>query len=232
MHHTTRHAAEGLLAITSLSRALEGEARLPDVGSLLWMIFRHSMPCESMALFVIDDERGHVAVRFAAGHHAHAIRTVSRPIGTGIAGATAVHWKPIVNGDPAFDLGKCAIDSARPLRSCLAVPLVGGESLIAILALYSATPGAFSDDHVRLMDLVAPKLAAALVDVAILEEDALARQALVLEGSTAPAPSPMPALQLVQAASSVTPAARPRGRRATRAARAPRMPAATQPAVS
>ena len=230
MHHTTRHAAEGLLAITSLSRALGGDARLTDVGSLLWMIFRHSMPCEAMALFVIDDARGHVAVRFAAGHHAHAIRTVSRPIGTGIAGAAAVHWKPMVNGDPAFDIGKCAIDSARPLRSCLAVPLVDGESLIAIMALYSAAPGAFSEDHVRLMDLVAPKVASALVDVAILEEDALARQArLVLDGSSASSPSP---LQLVQPAGSVTPAARPRGRRATRAARAPRMPAATQPAVS
>src|SRR3954451_1425410 len=119
MKWLTHERAEGLLGITCLARALGGDARLNDVGSLLWMILRQSLPCDAMALFLIDDDRGHVAVRFAAGDHADAIGRVTRPIGTGIAGAVAVHWKAMVNGDPAFDLGKCAIDPVRPLRSCL-----------------------------------------------------------------------------------------------------------------
>lgn len=226
---TSQHGAEGLLGIASLSRTLTGDARLSDVGGLLWLILRQSLPCDSMALFLVDDDRGHVAVRFAAGHHAPAISEVSRPIGTGLAGAVALHWKAIVNGDPAFDLGKCAVDPAQPLRSCLAVPLVGGESLIAILALYSAAPGAFSEDHVRLLDLVAPKLAASLIDVVILEEDTIAGQARAMRALPAPH---SPALQLVQTAKPVTPAAPPPGRRAARAGRGSRTPASTQPAVS
>ena len=110
MKWLTHESAEGLLAINSLARSLSGDARLADVGGLLWMILRQSVPCDAMAIFLIDDDRGHVAVRFAAGHHADAVRHVTRPIGTGIAGAVAVHWKPMVNGDPAFDLGRCAID--------------------------------------------------------------------------------------------------------------------------
>jgi putative methionine-R-sulfoxide reductase with GAF domain len=227
---TPQHGADGLLGIASLSRTLAGEAQLSDAGGLLWLILRQSLPCDAMALFLVDDDRGHVVVRYAAGHHAQAISTVSRPMGTGLAGAVALHWKAIVNGDPAFDLGKCAIDPAHPLRSCLAVPLVGGESLIAILALYSAAPGAFSDDHVRLLDLVAPKLAASLVDVVVVEEDMIAGQARAMRAL--PAPPPSHALQLVQTMKAATPAAPPRGRRAGRAARGPRTPAATQPAVS
>jgi GAF domain-containing protein len=209
MKWLTHESAEGLLAITSLSRSLDGDARLSDVGSVLWMILRQSVPCDAMAIFLIDDDRGHVAVRFAAGDHVEAIRQVTRPIGTGIAGAVAVHWKAMVNGDPAFDLGKCAIDPVRPLRSCLAVPLVADESLIAIVAIYSSVPAAYSEDHARLLDLVAPRLADSIVDLAILEEDLQPSQA-------------RPALQLVRAAG-VTPEARRPDPPAVRAARAPRM---------
>ena len=70
MKWLTHESAEGLLAITSLARSLGGEARLSDVGGLLWMVLRQSVPCDAMAVFLIDDDRGHVTVRFAAGNHA------------------------------------------------------------------------------------------------------------------------------------------------------------------
>lgn len=210
MKWLTHESAEGLLAITSLARSLGGDARLADVGGLLWMILRQSVPCDAMAIFLIDDDRGHVAVRFAAGNHADAIRQVTRPIGTGIAGAVAVHWKAMVNGDPAFDLGRCAIDSAHPLRSCLAMPLISDESLIAILAIYSHAPAAYSDDHARLLDLVAARLADEMVELAIVEEDMQPSQV-----------RPLPTLQLVKA-QAMPEAPRP-DLPAARAARAPRM---------
>jgi len=209
MKWLTHESAEGLLAITGLARSLSGDARLADVGGLLWMILRQSVPCDAMAIFLIDDDRGHVAVRFAAGDHADAVRHVTRPIGTGIAGAVAVHWKPMVNGDPAFDLGRCAIDPASPLRSCLAMPLVADESLIAILAVYSSAPAAFSPDHARLLELVAAWLAESLIDLAIIEEDLQPSQGRLA-----------PSLQLVKAA---MPEAPPLDPPAAPAARAPRM---------
>jgi putative methionine-R-sulfoxide reductase with GAF domain len=224
MKWLTRDSAEGLLGITSLARAMSGDARLSDVGSLLWMILRQSVPCDAIALFLIDDERGHVAVRYAAGDHAETIRQVARPIGTGIAGAVAVHWKTMVNSDPAFDLGKCAIDPEHPLRSCLAVPLVDGESLIAILAVYSAVESAYTDDHARLLDLVAPKLAASVVDMAILDEDTRAPKA--------PAMTALHLVKPVAPAAPVTPEAPRQDPPAARVARAPRMRVAKQAAGS
>jgi GAF domain-containing protein len=220
MKWLTHESAEGLLAITSLARSLKGEARLSDVGGLLWMILRQGMPCDAMAIYLIDDDRGHVAVRFAAGHHADAIRQVTRPIGTGIAGAVALHWRAMVNGDPAFDLGKCAIDPAHPLRSCLVAPLVSDESLIAIVALYSAQPEAYTQEHTQLLDLVASRLADSIVDLAIIEEDLQPSQARRVRS-----------LQLVKAAAIMTAAPR-RDPPAARAGRAPRMRAPKRQAAS
>jgi GAF domain-containing protein len=71
-----------------------------------------------------------------------------------------------VNADPAIDLGPCGADPHRPLRSCLAAPVVDGDQLVAVLAFYSATERAYADDHVRLLDLLSPRLASALAGVA------------------------------------------------------------------
>src|SRR5262249_55900051 len=164
--------ADGLLAVSSLSRAMDGSARLADLGALLWMILPQILPCDSFAIFIPDPERDEVAVRYAAGVNAQRIRGVSRATGTGVAGWVAVNRRPAVNAEAGIDLGTAALGACRPLRSCLAAPLVSGEDLVAIVALYSATAQAYADDHVRLLDLLAPRLASALDGVAAVEFDA------------------------------------------------------------
>jgi putative nucleotidyltransferase with HDIG domain len=167
---------DALLAVTSLSRAVEGNARLADVGALLWMIVHQILPCDTFAIFVTDDERDEVVIRYAAGLQAHAIRGISRASGAGIAGWVAVNRTAAVNADPVIDLGRCASDSTRPLRSCIAAPLLEGDDVIAVVALYSGTASAFGDDHVRLLDLLAPRLASALGSATAPEFDAAPQQ--------------------------------------------------------
>ena len=169
--------ADGLLAITSLSRAVGGDARISDVGALLWMIFRQIVPSDAMAIFVVDEDRDQIVARYAAGAHAHTIRGISRVAGSGMAGWVAVNQRPVFNGDPSIDLGSCATDPARPLRSCVAVPLMDGESLVAVLTMYCETASAFSEDHLRLLELLAPRVASALAGAILAADDAIVPQA-------------------------------------------------------
>jgi GAF domain-containing protein len=163
---------DGLLAMTSLSRALGGQAQLADVGSLVWMLIRQLVPSDAMALFLPDETHDHVVVRFAAGAHAHALRGVTRPTATGLAGWAAVNRIPVVNGEPILDLGFRA-ESTPALRSSIVVPLIDSDAVIAVLALYSKELLAFSDDHLRVLELLAPRLAASMVDAVIADEDSL-----------------------------------------------------------
>ena len=64
--------SDGLLAVTSLSRAVSGGARVADVGALMWMVVRQVLPCEAMAVFLPDERADQVTVRYAAGAHAPA----------------------------------------------------------------------------------------------------------------------------------------------------------------
>jgi GAF domain-containing protein len=52
-------------------------------------------------------------------------------------------------------------------------PLVDSDALIAVLALYSTELLAFNDDHLRIVELLAPRLAGAMIDAVIAEEDSL-----------------------------------------------------------
>jgi putative nucleotidyltransferase with HDIG domain len=161
---------DALLALASLSRALAGDAQLCDVGALLWMLLRQIVPSDGMALFLPDEAQDHVVIRYAAGVHAAALRGVTRPTAMGIAGWAAVNRRSVLNGEPGLDLGFRA-DSAPALRSCVVVPLVESDALVAVLALYSTNTFGFTEDHLRLLEVLAPRLANALIDAAIADED-------------------------------------------------------------
>lgn len=170
---------DGLLAISSLSRALDGTAQLSDVGALMWVLLRQVVPCDSLALFLPDDTHDHVVVRYAAGAHAHALRGVTRPAATGVAGWVAVNRTPVLNAEPILDLGFRA-GSAPALRSSVVLPLIDSDAVIGVLSLYSKELLAFTDDHLRALELLAPRLASSLIDAVIAEEDAVTAKSPVL----------------------------------------------------
>jgi GAF domain-containing protein len=92
-------------------------------------------------------------------------------MGTGIAGWVAVNRQAALNADPALDLGRAAASLTPGLGSCLAVPLVEGDTLIAVLALYREPAAAFSDDDVRLVELLAPRLTSSIGGAARVERE-------------------------------------------------------------
>lgn len=163
-------ASDALLALASLSRALDGNAQLADIGALLWMLLRQIVPADSLALFLPDDEHDHVVVRYAAGLHAGALYGVSRPTARGIAGSSAVTRRSALNAEPSLDLGFRAA-AVPALRACVVTPLVDSDALVAVLALYSKTANGFTEDHLRLLEILGPRLASALLDAAIADED-------------------------------------------------------------
>jgi GAF domain-containing protein len=154
-----------LLGVSSLARAVAGEANVGDVGALTWMMLKPMLPCTAMGLFVHDEERDVVVNCFATGTHAGMLRGLTATPGEGIVGWVAAHRRPAVNAETALDFGVRANELDPPLLSTLAVPLIHDGALVAVLAVYGSTRGAFSDDHARLLDLLAPRLAAAFTFV-------------------------------------------------------------------
>ena len=163
-----------VLAVTSLARAVAGDASLADVGALAWMMLRNVVPATSMALFINDDRHDAVEVRFAAGAHAPMLRRVRKPRGAGISGWASATRRGVQNADASLDLGPDAGALSPPLRSGLAVPLTHEGTCVGVLTLYASAPSAFSEDHLRLLELLAPSFAASVATVSAAEPQAAA----------------------------------------------------------
>jgi GAF domain-containing protein len=137
----------------------------------MWMVVRQVLPCEAMAVFLPDERADSVTVRYAAGIHAVALRSISRASGTGVAGWVWVNRRPAINADPAMDLGLGASELTPGLRSCLAMPLIDADGVVAVLSLYRSQRDGFSEDDARLVELLAPRLAASLIGATRVERE-------------------------------------------------------------
>ena len=135
---------------------------MADVLALASTLLRDSAAQSTLAWYLLDPATNMLSVAHASGPAAEVLRGLSIPIASKLSGWVAANRQPIVNSDPALDLGVQAAGAAS-LQSSLGVPLVNGNALVGVLTLYASRPKAFSDDQCRLMEMIAPHIAGAVV---------------------------------------------------------------------
>ena len=154
-----------VLTISSLARAVAGNASIADVGALAWMTLRSVLPATSMAIFVQDERQDLLTVGYAAGAHVPMLRQLKKARGGGIAGWAAVNRRGVLNADAALDLGLAAHSLEPPLRSAVTVPLTSDGRVVGVLSCYAGPTPGFTEDHLRLLELLAASLGSAIASV-------------------------------------------------------------------
>ena len=162
---------EEVLAFVSLSRLASGDHTAADVLALASMLLRDTASPSTLAWYVLDPAANALKVAHASGPAADLFRGLSIPIASRLSGWVAANRQPIVNSDPALDLGSEQA-AAASLQSCLSVPLVTGESLVGVLSIYASRPHAFTEDQGRLMQMIAPHVGTAVSRARRQEQDA------------------------------------------------------------
>src|SRR4051812_21311150 len=153
-------APAGLLAFVSLSRIASGEATLNDVLALGSRLLADVVPGASGAWYMADGKNDRLIAADAFGPAAASLRGDTVPIGERLTGWVAANRQCVANSDAALDLGARA--EAWELQSCMSVPLLTGDSLAGVLTVYAPSANAFADDGGRLIQMVAPHIAAAI----------------------------------------------------------------------
>jgi putative nucleotidyltransferase with HDIG domain len=155
-------AAGEVLAFVSLARITEGNGSTADVLALSTSLIRNIAPGASGAWFLVAESGDRLAVADAFGAAAPSLRKLTIGFGENLTGWVASNRQAIVNSDASLDLGARAADAAPPLATCLSVPLVAGQTLVAVLTMYAPGRDIFTEDLGRLVQMVAPHIAAAL----------------------------------------------------------------------
>jgi diguanylate cyclase (GGDEF)-like protein len=149
------HEAQALLELT---HSLGSSLSLNETLSVLAIRLKRIVPHDAIAIYLLQDQV--LVPEYVQGDEIRQFSSVRIPLGKGLSGWVAQNSKPILNGNPSVE-SAYLVDGAMPssLRSALAVPLVGEQGVIGVLALYQAPQDAFSNDHLRVLLSVSSKVA-------------------------------------------------------------------------
>ena len=123
------------------------------------MRLKRMIPYDSLAIYVL--RRGHAcAPSMSTAKTSGCFRRSRFPLGQGLSGWVAENRKPIVNGNPSVEPGYLNDETKfTTMRSALAVPLIGLNGTVSVLTLYRTERDAFTNDHLRILLAIVPKLA-------------------------------------------------------------------------
>ena len=144
-------------AMFELSQDLGNSLSLSETLSVLSMRLRKLIPYDSIAVFV--NRNGWLLPELVSGENFRALSSLKIRVGEGLCGWVAENCKPIINGNPQVEAGYVTDPKTASLSSALAVPLQGLNGVVGVLAMYHASPDAFTPDHLRILLAVASKVA-------------------------------------------------------------------------
>ena len=159
-----------MLTLFSLARGLTSLNTLHDVGDVIAKHLRRLIPSNLSVLYAYDADADELIVVHASGEHAGSVNDLRIGTGQRLSGWVAANRRTIRNSDPVLDFGEAARAMTPRLRSCLSTPLVAGSQLTGVLALYSAARDAFSEEHQRVIEVVARQVTPAVQQAAELQK--------------------------------------------------------------
>ena len=171
-------SGEEMLALFELARSLNNRVSPSDIGDVIVKHLRRVVPSSLFVFYVHDVDADELVSSYASGEHSGIVGGLRIPLGQRLTGWVGAHRQTIRNSDPVLDLGEAARAVSPRLRSCLSTPLSVGDSLIGVLSLYSSGHEAFSDDHQRIVEVIARQVSPAF------------QQALTLDRSRRPVMDP------------------------------------------
>ena len=183
-----------LRRIESVTDAALAHLGVEDLLAELLERVRGLLEVDTVAVLLLDASSEQLVATAAKGIEAEVRQGVRIPLGRGFAGRIAAEKKPVVLERIDHTNVLNPILWERGIRSLLGVPLLSGGSVIGVLHVGALGERRFTGDDVRLLEIVADRVASAIQSRQAEVERTAAR---VLQRSLLPARLPVvPGLEM------------------------------------
>ena len=165
-----RRAERQNRTLRMLSRISQEFTSILDLDDLLNKIaarVRGLIAYDAFSILLVDEERKMLRHRFSLRYDQRVI-VDEVPLGMGIVGATAESRKPVKVDDTKADPRYIA--SHPDIQSEMAIPLIVHDRVVGVMDLESGDLAFFTDDHVRILSLLAPQIASSVENARLYEE--------------------------------------------------------------
>jgi len=156
-------ANQELFALYDVVQTMGASLNLQETLQLLISKTKKIVDYSACVISLIEPETKELCAQIAQGVLEDQLAGMRMPLGSGLSGSVAVSGTPRLAGFASDDL-RWAQGEVDPMvfKSCLVVPLPTHERILGTISLYHTEPRAFSDDHQRLLSLVARQAAIAV----------------------------------------------------------------------
>ncbi len=169
------HSAQNeLYALYEIAQSTARSLNLDEAMVFIAGKIAHLLHYRCLVLYLHDRERKVLEARFVHGVQSQRLDGHTIPLGEKMSGWAAVHRMPmhgVTHREPVrreggrSDLeelmGEKGVDR---LESAIVAPLLDGEDLLGVLALYDRRDRPYEDDHLRVISLVAKHVATAVTN--------------------------------------------------------------------
>jgi diguanylate cyclase (GGDEF)-like protein/putative nucleotidyltransferase with HDIG domain len=152
-------SGEEMLALFDIAKGLTGRLGFSDVSDVILKHLRRMVPSSLFVFYIYDGDADELVASYSSGDNAALVSHLRIPLGQRLSGWVGANRQTIRNSDPVLDLGEMARAITPRLRACLSSPVVANDTLVGVLSMYSMTADAFSEDHQRVVEVVARQVA-------------------------------------------------------------------------
>lgn len=120
-------------------------------------LVRRVIDYEIFGILLLNEKTQELYFRFSVGHQREIAERIRVKVGEGVTGTAAQRREAVLVGDVSAD--PRYISAVPNVRSELAVPLIVKNHLIGVIDIESPQPNHFSEEHKRLLTLIASRMA-------------------------------------------------------------------------
>jgi phosphoserine phosphatase RsbU/P len=158
--------------VDALNTTLDLDTLLVRIAELVQKV----IPYEIFAILLVNERQQELRMRFNIGH-APDVERIRIKLGEGITGRAAASGEMVMVGDVEKELNY--INGHPAVRSELAIPLVTKNRVIGVIDIQSKTRNFFTEEHARLLTLVASRIATSIENARLYTR--VSRQAQTLQ---------------------------------------------------
>jgi diguanylate cyclase (GGDEF)-like protein/putative nucleotidyltransferase with HDIG domain len=169
---TIRSAQSELVFLYEIAQSIARSLNLDEAMGFIAGKIAHLIHYRCLIMYLYDQERRVLTARTVHGLHSRRLGQHTIPLGERMSGWAALHRMPIrslVHEEPApreggrFDLEELMSGgSVEKLESSIAAPLLDGDAVLGVLALYDGRDHPYEDDNLRVISIVAKHVATAV----------------------------------------------------------------------
>ena len=131
-----------------------------DLNTLLQRVaemLKRIIDYEIFAILLLNEKTQEMRIRFQVGHPPEVAERIRIKVGEGVTGQAVQRREAVLVNDLTSEQN--VVNYTPGVRSELAVPLIAKNKVIGVLDVEAGQPGAFTEEHKRLLTLFASRIA-------------------------------------------------------------------------